>query len=120
MQNRDEYFADNYGGPEEDGEILRTVVIITERLEEGELLLAKRVTASSLYTSDYWKSQPNGEHEVLIHHKGIRNREIPKPEKAGFAEFILPYCTNGQALASICRVQNEDGTVWQVQIEEKI
>lgn len=96
-----------------------TVIIITERLDEGELRIDRQLLAGVLYESDYWKSQPDGEYIICMSQRGIRNRKIPPNEKEKFAKFVLPFCNKGQARASLIKIQNDNGRIWQVRIEEK-
>ena len=97
-----------------------TVVIITEGFSEGNHTASQVIKNDLLYHSDFWESQPNGQHDVYIKRGGISNRYMPNAEKKQFVKFILPYCNDVQKLACLCRVQNEDGNILQVRIEEKI
>ena len=108
---------DSYGGPADEPE---TIVIITEAFEGGEHRIDKQYRMGTLYSSDYWQTQHDGEHKIYIKRGGVCNRDIPRDEKTRLAEFILPLCNKDQALASLAKIQNESGNILQIRIEEKI
>ena len=109
----------NYNGDEGDGYLHDTVIIFTERYDDGTLTVSKRQGVMP-YKSTYWQSQPNGEYIVVIGQGGVRNTEIPKTERVEFAEFMSKFFNESTKFASYCRIQNDGGTIWQIQIEEKI
>jgi len=70
------------------------------------------------YTSDYWQSMPTGEYTLYATQGGIRNREIPKAEKAALRQVIWGRTTMKGTCLQPCRIKlvNSAGKILQIAV----
>lgn len=114
--NLDEFYSDNF--QEDPTEVKDTIVVVCERLAEGDLTINRRIRGEA-YKSDFWNSQPNGDHELHLNQGGIRYLDMPSVEKERLKKYLLPYFDEGHAFNGVVKVENDRGRICQVRIEPR-
>lgn len=95
---------------------------VTKKQDDGLFCIAEQYVRTEPYSSEYWKSQPDGDYLIYMTQGGIRNREIPRDEKKELYYYLrhhLEHHAKADGFAGSIKLSNRNGTIGRVLIQPK-
>jgi hypothetical protein len=78
-----------------------------------------RINAKVGYSSDYWRSKPDGEYTLFLSHGGVAYRDMPKVEKKRLKQYFNEHCRLHSPFTGTATVQNYGGELRSITATEK-
>jgi hypothetical protein len=100
-------------------EMLFAPVVVHRILMDGVETTLSVSNAKVGYSSDYWRSMPDGEHKLFFNLGGIACRFMPKIEKKSLKQYFHEHCRIHTPFTGTAIVQNYGGELRSITATEK-